>query len=219
MNRLVQLTPEGKIALALVEGSKTYTELKRFTRLSDRWLSRKLAELMETETIELRNGKYCLIKTSIIASDPLAFEFFKSAVTPLAKARSISDELGRNPKVLAVVLFGSVAKGRMSEESDLDFLIITNGESELNEEVYELMFKYDVPIEAFFMSYEELLSHVQMKSTFLLGVLEGYRVLFDRAGVEHILSFLDGEVREEFVYSEEAGAWIRRSAPLISTAP
>ena len=42
---LVQLTPEGKIVMELAAGAKSYTELKRFTKLSDRWLSKKLKEL------------------------------------------------------------------------------------------------------------------------------------------------------------------------------
>jgi len=215
---LVQLTPEGKIVMELAAGAKTYTELKHLTKLSDRWLSKKLRELMAAAVIELRGNRYSLIKPDVIYRDALAKEFFKAAAAPAGKARMIANELGQNRNVLAVVLFGSVAKGKITEESDLDLLLITKSEVELNEEIYELAFRYDVPIEATFMSFEELLSHVQAKTTFLLGILEGYEVLFDRAGVEYILSFSKTIVEEKFSYDEEAGAWIRKSALPTSTA-
>lgn len=216
---LLQLTPKGKIIIELVLGAKTYTELKCLTKLSDRWLSKKLQELVKAKMVELRDNKYSLIKPSIIHSDPLALECFKARAAPIGKARLIADELSRDLRVLAAVLFGSVAKGKAGEESDLDLLIITEGGIELNDELYALAFKYDIPIEATFMSFEELLSHIQAKTTFLLGVLEGYEVLHDRAGIRGILSFLKTKVEEKFLYDEEAGAWIQKSVLPTSTAP
>lgn len=215
---LVQLTPEGKIVMELAAGAKTYTELKRLTQLSDRWLSRKLKELVVAGVIELRENKYSLAKLDTIYDDPLALECFKTRASPLGKAKLIADELGRDHRVLAVVLFGSVAKGRATEESDLDLMIITEGGVELNEEVYELAFRYDLPIEATFMSFEELLSHVQSRTTFLLGVLEGYEMLHDRAGIGNLISFLKAEVEGKFFYDEGAGAWIQKSVLPTSTA-
>lgn len=216
---LLQLTPEGKIVMELAASAKTYTELKRATKLSDRWLSKKLKELTAAGAVELRGNKYNLAKLDIIYNDPLALEYFKSRASPLGKAKLIVEELSRDPRVLAAVLFGSIAKNRATEESDLDLVVITQGGVELNEEIYELAFKYDLPIEAIFMSFEELLSHVQARTTFLLGVLEGYEVLYDRVGIEKILSFLKVEVERRFSYEEEAGAWIQKSAPLTSIAP
>jgi len=214
---LFQLTPEGKIVIELATGAKTYTELKRLTKLSDRWLSKKLKELTAAAVIELRDNRYTLRKPSIIYNDPLAREFFRVKATPRGKAELIVNELCQHHRILAMVLFGSVAKGRASEESDLDLLVITEGEIELNDEVYQLAFRYDIPIEATFMSYEELLSHVQARTTFLFGVLEGYEVLYDRVGIGNILSFLKGEIEKNFSYDGEAGAWIRKSVLPTST--
>ncbi len=214
---LLQLTPEGKIVMELASGAKSFTELKHLTKLSDRWLSKKLEELAHAGVVELRNGKYGLIKPEVIHRDPLASIYFRARASPEGKAKLIADELSRDRRVLAVVVFGSVAKGVAEEESDVDLLVITEGGVELDEEVYGLSFKYDVPIEAIFMSYEELLSHAQAKTTFLLGVLEGYDVLHDRAGLEGLLSFLKAKVEERFSYDKEAGAWILRSASPTST--
>ena len=216
---LVQLTPEGKIAMELATGAKSYTELKRLTKLSDRWLSKKLKELVAAGVVELRDNRYGLAKLDIIYNDPLALEYLKARAAPLGKARLIGGGLGRDHRVLAVVLFGSVAKGRATEESDLDLVVITEGGVELNEEIYKITFRYNLPIETTFMSFEELLSHVQARTTFLLGVLEGYEVLYDRAGIGNILSFLKTEVEGRFYYDEEAGAWIQKSVLPTSTAP
>lgn len=200
--------------MELVAGPKTYTELRRSTGLSDRWLSKKLKELVAKGWVELLGNRYGLAKPSVLCDDPLALECFKARATPLGKARLIAEELGRKREVLAIVLFGSVAKGEVKEEGDLDLLVITEGGVELDKDIYELSFKYDFPLEAVFMSFEELLSHIQERTTFLLGVLEGYRVLHDRAGIEGILSFLKAEIEKKFFYDEEAGAWIRKSSPL-----
>ena len=216
---LLQLTPEGKIVMELASGAKSYTELRRLTKLSDRWLSKKLKELVEASVVELRDNRYNLTKPGVIYSDPLVLEYFKAKTAPIGKAKLIADELGRDRRVLAAVLFGSVAKGEATEESDLDLLVVSEGGIELNEEVYELAFKYNVPIEATFMGFEELLSHVQARTTFMLGVLEGYEVLYDRAGVGSIFSFLKAKVQERFSYDEEAGAWIQKSVQPTSTAP
>jgi predicted nucleotidyltransferase len=205
--------------MELATGAKTYTELKRQTGLSDRWLSKKLKELVAAGAVEPRNDGYRLKKSEIIHRDPVALEYFKLKAGALSKARLIGEELGQDRRVLTVVLFGSTAGGWESHESDLDLLIVTKGGAELDEEIYELAFKYGLPIEATFMGFEELLSHVQAKTAFLLGVLENYEVLHDRTGIEHILSFLKAEVEEEFYYDEEAGAWIRKSVPPISTPP
>jgi predicted nucleotidyltransferase len=217
--RLLQLTPEGKIVMELAAGAKNYTKLRQLTKLSDRWLSRTLKKLRAARVIELRDGKYHLAKPEIIYDDPLASECFKARTDPLGKAKLIGGELGRDPRVLAVVLFGSTAKHKTTEESDLDLMIITDGGIELNEEVYELAFRYDLPIEATFMGFEEFLSHTQANTTFLLGVLEGYEVLYDRAGVGNILSFLKANIRKKFFYDEEAGAWIQKSALPTTKAP
>ena len=205
--------------MELAAGAKTYNKLRLLTKLSDRWLSKKLKELMAAGVVELRDNKYSLAKLDIIYKNPIALECFKARAAPLGKARLIAEELGRYHRVLAVVLFGSVATDRATEESDIDLMVITEGGVELNEEIYELAFRYDLPIEATFMSFEELLSHIQARTTFLLGVLEGYEVLYDRAGIRNVLSFLKAEVEEKFSYDEEAGAWILKSALPTSTAP
>lgn len=203
------------MVLALVDGAKSYAELKRLTGLSDRWLSKKLKELAERGIVKRVGGKYALARPEVVYSDEVALAYLRSRASPLSKARLIAGELGRDEKVLAVVLFGSVAKGTSSEESDVDLLVITDGDVELYDEVYELSFKYAVPLEAIFVSFDDFLLHARLRSTLLLGVIEAYDVLYDRVGVASVLSYLREKIEEEFAYDEEAGAWIRRSALIM----
>jgi len=116
------------------------------------------------------------------------------------KARLIADEISFN-NVIAVVLFGSLAKGIAREESDIDLSIITESKEpkDLNEKIYELMFRYDVLVEAVFLNFDELLTHVIEKASFLLGILEGYLVLYDRGDIEEILALKKNEVERIFL--------------------
>ncbi|HID42248.1 MAG TPA: nucleotidyltransferase domain-containing protein [Archaeoglobaceae archaeon] len=116
------------------------------------------------------------------------------------KARLIADEISFN-NVIAIVLFGSLAKGIAREESDIDLSIITESKEpkDLNEKIYELMFRYDVLVEAVFLNFDELLTHVIEKASFLLGILEGYLVLYDRGDIEEILALKKNEVERIFL--------------------
>lgn len=209
---MLKPTPEGSIVLALASGARSYAKLKQITGLSDRWLSKKLKELTMGGIVERRGGKYALARPELIYNDEVALAHLRSKASPACKARMVAEELGRDWRVLAIVLFGSVAKGAHSEESDIDLLVITDGGVELYDEVYELSFKYLVPLEAIFLSFDDFLMHARLRSTLLFGVMEGYEVLQDRVGIAEVLSYLRRKVEEEFAYDEGAGAWIRRSA-------
>ena len=58
--KLVEITPEGKIVAALIEGPKSYGRLKVATELSDRWLSKRLKELSSAGLIERYGNHYRL---------------------------------------------------------------------------------------------------------------------------------------------------------------
>jgi len=210
--KLVEIKPEGKILEALMSGPKSYSELKSITRLSDRWLSRKITELSSDLLIEKHKNRYKLKNPSkVIKIDPLFERILKEKLTLEEKARLIADEISLN-NVIAVVLFGSLAKGIAREESDIDLLIIIESKEskDLNEKIYELMFRYDVPVEAVFLNFDEFLTHIIEKTSFLLGILEGYIVLYDRGGIEEILALKKNEVEREYFYDKVTDTWIQK---------
>ncbi len=143
------------------------------TVLSDRWLSRKLNELLSESLIERHKNLYKLKNPSkVMKIDPLFTRILDTNLTLEEKARLIADEISSD--VIAVVLFGSLAKGKAGEGSDIDFLVVTESkENELNGIIYDLMFKYDAPVEAVFFSLDEFLAHALEKHLFCWGYLKG----------------------------------------------
>jgi len=211
--QLVEITPEGKIVAALIRDPKSYGGLKSATGLSDRWLSKKLEELSSYGLIDHHGNNYQLTNpTKIINDDPIFAQYLQGKISLKVKARLIAEEISHNEQVIAVILFGSVAKEQATEESDIDLLVITEIEMEdqLNNIVYNLMFKHDVPVEAVFLTYDDLIINLQAKTTFSFGILEGYQILYDRGGVENMLSIKKKEIQENWIYDEEANAWIQK---------
>jgi predicted nucleotidyltransferase len=217
--KLVEITAEGKIVAALIEAPKSYAELKSTTNLSDRWLSKKLRELSASGLIGHQGKNYQLKNPAeIIDSDPIFAQYVQGKASLKAKARLIVEEISRNDQIVSVILFGSLAKGKTTEESDIDLLIITEVETEeqLNNTVYDLMFKHDVPLEPVFLTYEDLIINLQARTAFIFGLLEGYQVLYDRGGVETLLSIKKKEIEEEWFFDKETQTWIQKKlAPTL----
>lgn len=217
--KLVEITPEGKIAAALIESPKSYGELKSATGLSDRWLSKKLKELFSHGLIEHYEGHYRLKKpTEIINADPVFAQFLQRKASLKMKAKLIAEEISLNREVVAVLLFGSVAKNEATDDSDIDMLVVTESDIEetLSNTLYDLMFKYDVPVEAIFLTYEDLIINLQNKTAFSFGLLEGYQILYDQGGVENLFSIKRKEVLENWIYDKEVEAWIqKRLLPIL----
>jgi len=210
---LVEITPEGKIVAALIRSPKSYGGLKSTTGLSDRWLSKKLEELSSSGIVEHEGSNYQLKNpTEIINGDPIFAKYLQEKISLKVKARLIAEEISHNEQVVAVILFGSVAKEQATEESDIDLLVVTEVEMEdqLNNIIYNLMFKHNVPVEAVFLTYDDLIINLQAKTAFSFGLLEGYQILHDRGGVENLLSIKKKEMRENWVYNEEAQTWIQK---------
>ncbi len=213
----MEITPEGTIVSSLLDGPKTYGELKSATQLSHRWLSKKLEELCQSQITERRGDRYALVRPSETAeADPLFMPIVRNRSLPETKARLIAEELSRDDRVMAVILFGSLAKGQTTPESDIDLLVVSEVEieEELNDLVYHLMFKYDVPVETVFMTFDGLLANLQAETAFSFGLLEGYRILYDRDGLEGLLSIKRRQMFRDWARDEETGAWIRKKLTL-----
>jgi len=116
--------------------------------------------------------------------------FLPNRISLRSKAKLMAGELGRDERILAVILFGSLARNEASEESDIDLLAVTEEdmEWELNRKAYDLMFKYDVPVDVICLTLEDLIINLIEETAFAFSILESYEVLFDRDGVETLLS-------------------------------
>ena len=200
--KIYDLTPEGKIINALVDMDLSFNGLLKETGLSGRWLALKLKELVGlgvvTQSLDKRYRLNHLKLQELVAENLGSI------------ARLIAFELAKNREVIAVVLFGSVAKAREKKESDIDLLIVTERAVTLGDVISQLMFQFNVQIEAVIVTFQELLTAIRIKPPLLFGIMEGYAILFDRGGVASILKTVEMDVRREWVYDEEVDVWVKK---------
>jgi len=200
--KIYDLTPEGKIINALVDMDLSFNGLLKETGLSGRWLALKLKELVGlgvvTQSLDKRYRLNHLKLQELVAENLGSI------------ARLIAFELAKNREVIAVILFGSVAKAREKKESDIDLLIVTERAVTLGDVISQLMFQFNVQIEAVIVTFQELLTAIRIKPPLLFGIMEGYAILFDRGGVASILKTVEMDVRREWVYDEEVDVWVKK---------
>jgi len=116
--------------------------------------------------------------------------------------------------LLSVLLFGSRPQGRALPHSDYDILVVVSDEvtekrRSVRQQLEEIMVKHQIPIEAITISKGELLFMTEMRFPLILGVLLGYKVLFDKMRIEQILE----EMEKEIVYEGgrkyvRSGLWV-----------
>jgi len=104
--------------------------------------------------------------------------------------------------LISVVLFGSRPQGRASPHSDYDILVVVSDEMveggrSVRGHLEEIMVKHQIPIEVITISRDELLFIIETRFPLVLGVLLGYKVLYDKMGVGQILRDLEKKIMDE----------------------
>ena len=104
--------------------------------------------------------------------------------------------------LLSVVLFGSRPQGRALPHSDYDILVVVSDEviekgRSVRQHLEEIMVKHQIPIEAITVSEDELLFMVETRFPLVLGVLLGYKILYDKVGIQQILEDLENKIVDE----------------------
>jgi predicted nucleotidyltransferase len=207
--RLLCLTPEGKIVLTLVHGKHTYGELKLETRLSDRWLTAKLEQLVAEAVVE-KSGRWYGLASTVEVSDCELGLFL------VYQAKRMAEKLASLPFVRAIVLFGSAAQRRAREYSDLDLIIVVTkpgvkAKGEIMDEVSWLESRYHLTIELLVLEEEDFLENVRSsEGGVIFGVAEGFEVLVDKTGVlGKILRDRVAEIKRSHEYLAEERIWLR----------
>jgi len=104
--------------------------------------------------------------------------------------------------LLSVVLFGSRPQGRALPHSDYDILVVVSDEMiekgrSVRQQLEEIMVKHQVPLEAVTISKDELLFMAETRFPLVLGVLLGYKILYDKVGIQQILEDLENKIVDE----------------------
>lgn len=211
------LSPSIKILCSLGGGCvnhKTFGTLKSTTGLSATWLSKKLKEMIDSGLIAIDGKFYTLTREGW--KEFRRVGNYAHPLFLLEKASVFSEKTSKIPAVESVVLFGSLAQGKGSVNSDMDLLIIIESgqyTKELETTLKDLAFDFDVSGEIFVVDEESFIAHVKGGSplSIVFGVLEGYEVLFDNFGkISRLLGDIKERVEERYEYIEEARVWLKR---------
>jgi len=117
-------------------------------------------------------------------------------------------------RLLSIVLFGSTAQGRRKLESDLDVIVILTDATESDRNVRSglenIMIEYEIPIDSLVFTVDEFKYMLDQKHPLILGVLLGYKVIYDRLGVSELLNEVEASLREEgWRRYKWSGLWIK----------
>lgn len=204
---LVSLTPEGRVLLTLHHGQHLYSELKFETGLSDRWISKKLGELVDDGLIKKSGRWYGL-------DGLLSVSGYELNLYLRTQAMRIANELAEEDSVDAVILFGSLARGVAHEYSDIDLIIVVDGlegKQKVRGMIPGLESRYHFTIEPLVFSLRDFRDNLEPQSGGIIyGVAEGYRVLYDSAGeVSDILEKRVEEIKGSHEYIEDVRIWVK----------
>jgi len=199
--KLSTFTPEGRIVRALSNGKQSFSELVKATGLSERWLSIKLKQLLQLDVIKLSSNGY-----------EVDHERLHAVLVPSLKETAwiaAYEIVEKHPQVLSVLLYGSTAKGKVHEESDVDLLLISENPLNLTDDEYEISMKYEVAFQITSVDLTEFLAMLHFKSALLFGILEGYDVLFDRAGITTLLKVFNKDIHKNWQYNKDEKLWLK----------
>jgi predicted nucleotidyltransferase len=213
--KIARLTPQGKVISALWDAPARFGELKVATGLSGAWLDRTLKQLHREGLIEydVVNKMYAVKSTEQLQSQV-------DAVTPIylsEVATMTAEELAKDDRVQAVVLFGSVAMGKATGESDVDLLVVLGAlnhkvEDEFKVKLSELGFKFRVTIEPTLLGLDDLKATLAANVGLIFGLARGYEVLYDRTRglLTKLVEKSVARVRNDYMFVKEGEVWLLR---------
>jgi len=117
---------------------------------------------------------------------PKLKELFKKEESMLLDiAKEFVSELDKK-NIKAIILFGSVARGDITEKSDIDILIVTINGQGIKKRVSKLtemfMEKYDIEVMPIYMTQKELKDRRAKFDRFIINVIKEGNVLFGILG-------------------------------------
>jgi predicted nucleotidyltransferase len=208
-----KLTTEGRVILTLEHGCHLYSQLQRETKLSDRWLMKKLDELKRTGVIKREAKWYKLAKTPAI--HPYERSLYRRT---LQLPQAVAHLLERCPYIQAIVLYGSTANYACLPRSDADLIVVVRGKPladakrEIVECANELELTIHLSIEPLVLSVDDYLSDVSsVEGGVIYGITSAYEVLYDRTRGRLTRALHDRveEIRRTHIYLEDVRQWVR----------
>lgn len=199
--KLLEFTKEGLIVQALMEKPLRYKELKKATGLSHAWLSKKLQELQNLGVIISQGGQYRIEPARLQGA-------LKDEKTHIA--RMIAQEIAKTYEVVAVVLFGSLARSQQ-KDGDIDLLVVTleNSFDEIHVSL-EMLRRFGVAVDILHITLKELLTWLYEPPTILFGIFSGYEILYDEGYIGSFLKTLKQQTLKNWTYLPEKQLWLKK---------
>ena len=176
-----------RVLRTMVSNDREYwlSELSRKTGLSTGTLYPALEGLVDTRTLKMRKAGrswlYGLNETHILYTEIRAL-FMAERERPTELAREFARMIDTSG-IKAILLFGSVARGEYTETSDVDVLIVHEGEADeirdrIGDEIDRMLDDHDVLISPTYITSRELRERVERIDSFAVTVLEEGIVLY-----------------------------------------
>ena len=104
-------------------------------------------------------------------------------MTRIAKIKKYAGSLAREFHPDRVILFGSYARGKPTEDSDVDILVIMNHDKSKNVEqaiAIDRRVDYSFPLDLLVRKPAEVKRRMALRDAFMLAVLKEGKVLYER---------------------------------------
>src|SRR5438045_785850 len=95
--------------------------------------------------------------------------------------RKVADEIARKFDPQKIILFGSYATGKATEDSDVDLMVVMTypGQSHKKATEISMAVKIDFPSDILVRSPQEIRQRLRMEDYFMLDIMEEGRVLYE----------------------------------------
>jgi len=177
-----------KILRLFINNDREYylDEIAKSTGMSCGTIYPSLNELLETRIITQRKVGRSPLYT--INKNHILFHKIKELIDTEKKGLpNIAEEFASSlPKdnITAIVLFGSVAREKFTEKSDIDILVVSKNEK-VKEKIGGLVDKlldiYDVNVVPIFLTEKEIQERIKRFDNFIITVINEGRLLYGEA--------------------------------------
>lgn len=100
-----------------------------------------------------------------------------------AEIKKITAQIIKNYRPERIILFGSLARGNFSEDSDVDLLIIKETKDRRIDRIKKILLEvdYNLPFEPLVYTQSELEERKKLGDSFILEVLSEGKVLYEKS--------------------------------------
>ncbi len=120
-------------------------------------------------------------------------------------------KFGKN--LVSIVLFGSYARGKARETSDIDVLVIAKKlpsnvwerDKIIEEIVLEFLFKYGKRFSPILVTENEIRKHAKWPNPLFYGILLGYKSLYGKEFFEEVMNIVKNVIKEKKPIFVEGG--------------